>query len=584
MSLQQILEERLLSAVFQPVIDLKAATIIGYEGLIRGPGGTALHSPLALFDAAKHYNVIFEAEQQCRETVLKNFARLNLPGSLFINVNPASLIGSPSGEAEILSDTERAGISPDRIIIELTETYSVSNFEVIRDALVRYRSAGFQIAIDDLGEGFSSLRLWSELRPEFVKVDKHFISGINSDPLKLQFTRSIQHIAECCGTKTIAEGIETASECLIVRDLGIDFGQGYFVARPDSNPPRNLAAATRQVIGTPHQPLFPNFAHNAHNRETTQKLLTESACVSPDENNDKVYSIFEHAPDLYTVAVVNEGVPVGLITRHNFITLFARPYYRELYGKKPCTLLMDPAPILVEKDLSLEELSGRMVNAERRHLADGFIITDRGKYLGTGTVQHLMRELTNLKIEAARYANPLTLLPGNVPIAQHIDELLNSGTWFCACYGDLNNFKPFNDTYGYSKGDDMIKLVGHALSLVCDADRDFIGHIGGDDFILIMRSEDWQERCERALHRFDEASVALFSIKDLEHGAFVGKNRTGRKVVFPLTKLAIGAVIVEPWVYQSHHEVAEAAAQAKKQAKMMQGSALFVERRKPFPA
>ena len=99
-----------------------------------------------------------------------------------------------------------------------------------------YRSMGFRVAIDDLGEGFASLRLWSELRPEFVKADKHFVRGIARDPVKLQFLRAIQHIAENSGSQVIAEGIENAEDFRVAKDIGIACGQGWFIGRPAEQP------------------------------------------------------------------------------------------------------------------------------------------------------------------------------------------------------------------------------------------------------------------------------------------------------------------------------------------------------------
>ena len=99
-----------------------------------------------------------------------------------------------------------------------------------------YRSMGFRVAIDDLGEGFASLRLWSELRPEYVKADKHFVRGIAGDPVKLQFLRAIQHIAENSGSQVIAEGIERAEDFRVAKDIGIACGQGWFIGRPAARP------------------------------------------------------------------------------------------------------------------------------------------------------------------------------------------------------------------------------------------------------------------------------------------------------------------------------------------------------------
>jgi GGDEF domain-containing protein len=178
---------------------------------------------------------------------------------------------------------------------------------------------------------------------------------------------------------------------------------------------------------------------------------------------------------------------------------FARPYQRELYGKKSCSLFMDANPLIADHETSLQELSYTMVQSDAHHLFNGFIITEHGRYLGMGTGHDLMREITQMQINAARYANPLTQLPGNVPINEHIDRLLHSGSRFWVCYCDLDHFKPFNDVYGYRKGDDVIQLTGEMLSGHCDPNRDFIGHIGGDDFMILFQSEDWEARCQAML-------------------------------------------------------------------------------------
>src|SRR5262245_30956856 len=192
-----------------------------------------------------------------------------------------------------------------------------------------------------------------------------------------------------------------------------------------------------------------------------------------------------------------------------------------------------------------------------------------------------MRDITSLQIAAARYANPLTLLPGNVPINEHIERLLRAQTGFVACHCDLDHFKPFNDAYGYRRGDDMIQLTGHILLEACDARRDFDGHVGGDDFILLMQSTDWPARCRGALERFDLESVRLYASDDLARGGLLAEDRKGNPVTHPLGALSIGAIVVEPGDYASHYEVSAAASEAKRQAKRSSGSSMFVERRRP---
>jgi EAL domain-containing protein (putative c-di-GMP-specific phosphodiesterase class I) len=218
-TLQGILAQRNLSALFQPIMDLSSGTFLGFEGLIRGPANSPLHPPANLFAAAKQQGLELEVEMLSRQIVMESFAKQNLPGKLFLNVSPETLTHPSFKNGQTLAYLENLGIDPQRVIIEITENQPTYDFEAMRHALLHYRSMGFQIAIDDLGEGFSSLRLWSELRPEFVKIDMHFVQGVNTDPLKKQFLKSIQQIALSSGTQVIAEGIETDAEFKVVRDL-----------------------------------------------------------------------------------------------------------------------------------------------------------------------------------------------------------------------------------------------------------------------------------------------------------------------------------------------------------------------------
>ena len=279
------------------------------------------------------------------------------------------------------------------------------------------------------------------------------------------------------------------------------------------------------------------------------------------------------------IPVVEHGRPVGLINRYEFVDSFAQPFRRELLSKKPCANIMNATPLLVEKSTPIHELSGFLSESEIRHFTDGFIITEQGRYIGIGNGQDLLREITQSQIETARYANPLTLLPGNVPINEHIEHALKSGNAFAVCYGDLDNFKPYNDVCGYRKGDELIQFTARLLGSVCDPVHDFIGHIGGDDFILILQSKDWEQRCHRALTTFAHTSSVLFEKNHRAISSYQSADRQGRIVYHPLPTLSIGVIWVNPELFGSHHEVAEAATAAKKMAKQKPGNSLFIERR-----
>lgn len=582
--LHDILEHRKLNALFQPIINVQRGEIIGYEGLIRGPSDSPLHSPMNLFKTARAHGLSVQVEHLCRQVVLQRFAELKLPGKLFLNVSPEMLLQPQARRGETLGYIQQVGIHPERVIIELTENEPTYDYDLMREAVRHYRSMGFRIAIDDLGEGFSSLRLWSELRPEYVKIDMHFVQGINHDPVKLQFVRSIQEIAEQSGTLVIAEGIESEAELSLIHDLGIPCGQGYHIARPQSNPATTLDRDVVRILSDEGIPVYPQAHSVGHNTVTALKLLRIVPVAAPSMSNNEVCDLFNDNPDLSTIPVVDNGQPLGLIARRDLVDRFARLYLRELYGRKRCTTFMDASPLVVDIGTSVQALSQMMVDGARHHLSNGFIITDQGRYLGMGTGHDLMREITQMQINAARYANPLTLLPGSVPVDEHISRLLHNNAHFTACYFDLDHFKPYNDVYGYRRGDDLIQLTGRLLAQHCDPNRDFIGHIGGDDFIVLFQSRDWETRCQAILAAFAQVSADCYQPDDRVRGGYESEDRRGQKVFHPLVSLSIGAVRIEPGQYVSHHQIATAATESKMQAKKMPGNSLFVERRQAMLA
>ncbi len=189
---------------------------------------------------------------------------------------------------------------------------------------------------------------------------------------------------------------------------------------------------------------------------------------------------------------------------------------------------------------------------------------------------------------AARYANPLTQLPGNVPINEHVDRLLAAGSPFVAVYVDIDNFKPFNDTYGYRRGDDVIQTLARLLCEQVDERLDFVGHIGGDDFFVIFRSADWEMRCWETISRFAESVTNMLGVDERLSGGYMAENRRGELSFHPSPTLSLGAVRVGPGDCESHREVAAAASGAKKQAKKRSrsgvgepaGGCLFIERRR----
>lgn len=566
-----VITRRMLSARFQPILELRTGAVHGFEGLIRGPSDTVLHSPLNLFRVASRFDLLPELESACIHALVEAYAQSGQTAHLFLNVSPRALLNAYRDPW--LRDFQGYGLAPKQVVIELTESEPTFDWAPLLQAAEYFRALGFAIALDDLGEGFASLKMWSELRPDYVKIDKYFVQGVSFDPVKHQFLKSIGELASRMGAITVAEGIETEADLSTVMDLGLDLVQGYLLGRPAQIP---VACTSHFLLGT-HE--SKNRHWMGRSRVTAAKLLTPIPPIEVSATNEVAQTRFMADPSLQVLPVVRDGLPVGILNRNHFMEMLAKPYHRELFGKRSCADSMEKRILVVDQGTSLHELSQQLMETDLRISMEGFVITRHGRYAGLASGQDLLRVITEWQINAARYANPLTQLPGNVPIQEYLETLLEQGTPCVVAYADLDHFKPFNDVYGYRKGDEIIQWTGMLLSSACDPSLDFLGHVGGDDFILVLQSPNWEARLEATLEKFAQGVRRFFSAEDLLRGGYVTEDRNGAPRLHPLVSLSIGALRVSGGSFSSHHEISAALSAAKKMAKKQEGCALFVERR-----
>jgi EAL domain-containing protein (putative c-di-GMP-specific phosphodiesterase class I)/GGDEF domain-containing protein len=568
-TVRDLIEHRALAAHFQPIVELATGQVHAHEALVRGPAGSALATPDALFAAAQREGATLDLEIECVRCALAAWGGAGARGKLFINLSAGALVQVLAGHSleQILQSVTRHGVPPSSVVIELTEHERVTDHEALIAATTQLRRCGIGLAIDDFGDGRSSLRLWSELRPELVKIDKYFSKELPLSSDKLQTWRALLQIAETLGARLVAEGLETSEELRLVRDLGVALGQGWVLGRPAPAPVDLPLPGACEVLRSRDIAVFPELKRASNGGLTASRLLITAASVTPDTSHDDVMEVFRQSESLPALAIVDGSTPVGLISRSSFIARYAKPFFKELYGRKPCTLYASLNPVTVEIHTGMAELTSVLTSSDQRYLTDGFVITEGGHYRGVGTGEQLVRAVTESRIEAARHANPLTFLPGNIPISDHIGRLLASGRDFVAAYADLNHFKPFNDHYGYWRGDEMIRLVARVVVSHCDATRDFVGHVGGDDFMMLFQSADWEDRCERIVASFDALARELFDAEALAEGGIHAEDRHGVMRFHPCTTLCIGAVRVPPGRHGLAEDVANAAAAAKRAAK-----------------
>lgn len=570
-ALTQILAQRSLSSLFQPIISLSERRILGYEALTRGPSNSPLHSPIPLFAVARQSARLSELEVLSRQSACRRFSELQLPGLLFLNISPETLLETEHQPGRTLQLLQTYGIAPSQVVIELTEQAPIEDFSLLHTALHHYRSMGFSIALDDLGAGYSSLRLWSELRPDYVKIDRHFIDGIHLDAVKREFVGSILKMASASHAQVIAEGIELPEELAVLADMGVDLLQGYLISRPQDQPSSDIHALLPALAGNNDQ-----LTQNSSDLST---LLNRQISVGAQAPIAQVLEVFRAQANLNSLAVLNaQQQPIGIVHRNTLASALLKPFATDLFARKPISRLMSDDFLVVEQSQSLQHVSRLLTSRARQRVEEDFIITDQGLYQGLGRVIDVLKLITELKIQQARHANPLTLLPGNVPIQQCLTRLLQQAREAMICYVDIDNFKPFNDIYGYAKGDEVLLCLGQCLSARVDPSCDFIGHIGGDDFLLALSSKDWRTRLNHLQENFQSQCRRFYRPEHLQAGCFSSHNRQGQPQEFPLLSLSLGVVHLRPEAaaYMDASQLADLASQAKQQAKAVPGYSVHI--------
>jgi len=303
-----VLRHERVSAVYQPIISLASAEPLGYEALARGPQGSRLASPDALFTQAEESGTLFALERLCRAKAVTNLGSIPAHQKLFINVHTKTVGDKDFVGGETLARLRRQGMEPSQVVFELTERHYVENYRAFHSTLRHYRDQGYQIAVDDVGAGYSGLLTLAELKPDYMKIDMSLVRGVDHDLARQAVVRALCTVARSINSKVVAEGIETEAELTTLIGLGVDYGQGYFVAKPQN--PKPFASREAIFAINRHQ-----YGHLLGSRFTTLGDLATTGLT-----NDETMTVTtakevlaETKDPLASMTILRDGIPVGLV-------------------------------------------------------------------------------------------------------------------------------------------------------------------------------------------------------------------------------------------------------------------------------
>jgi EAL domain-containing protein (putative c-di-GMP-specific phosphodiesterase class I) len=231
--LRELILKEEITTLYQPIVDLYTGRPIAYEALSRANAGTVFQSTDELFDAAIRHRLLVELDRMCRKRGLLFSNRLPRHVKVFVNTLPATIRDPEFQGKNLINSLEHAGITPDRIVIEITEKLVIDNLSLFQDAMTYFTDLGMSLAVDDVGSGYSGLETIQKLKPSYIKLDMSLVSGVHLSVINREMLEGINSLGHSIGAKVIAEGIETPEELKALKAIGIDYGQGYLLGRPE---------------------------------------------------------------------------------------------------------------------------------------------------------------------------------------------------------------------------------------------------------------------------------------------------------------------------------------------------------------
>lgn len=566
-ALDYIISHKKIKTVFQPIISLRDGNILGHEALSRITCDSEIINPNMLFDVAGEYNRLWDLELLCRTTALEAAFKFMIPPyskKLFINVNPNTMHDDNFKKGFTKDFLLQYGITPNNVIFEITERNVITDIVGFRATIDHYKSQDYNIAIDDAGAGYSGLNLISDVNPNYIKLDMKLIRGIDADTLKFALVKGMVELSKVSNIFLIAEGIETYEELETLVNLGVQFGQGYFIQKPDAE-----VKEVRQEILQLLKTINLKKNHTSQNQISNiyiANLCTFTDTVSPDKMVPDAYVFFKDNPNCFGLCVIENNVPVGIVTKEKFTLQLSGLYGFTLYQNKTISHLMDRNFLAVDYKTPVSIVSSMAMSRPNDRLYDFIVVTENDKYIGTVTVKDLLRKTTEIEISTAKHQNPLTGLPGNLLIEQKISQCVAMNEKYSVAYLDIDNFKAYNDVYGFENGDLVIKLLADILRHYIP-DGQFIGHVGGDDFVVVLHDYVIEDYFKNIIKQFESDVLTLYNQTDIQNGYITTTNRRGEVEQYSLITLTVVTVSNQTQTFKDAYELTEKLAGLKKIAK-----------------
>lgn len=573
-NLKRIIETRSIKSVYQPIVSLIDGSVFAYEALTRLTDTDVEFNIAQAFEIAKEGNMLWLFEQLCRVQSLEKSVNKPEDTKLFLNVDP-NIIHDPLFKEGITKEKLlEYNLNSNEIIFEATEHSAIEDLQTFKKSIEHYNNQGFKIAVDDVGSGYSGLNRICSINPSFLKIDIEIIRGINKDTFKKSLVNSMVEFSKKVGILVIAEGVETKEELDTVIELKIPYAQGYYFKKP-SDEFTHLSESQKDEI----RHIYSKHAKASYSPSffgTIDTLCKIHRCVKPDYKLIDLFYEISRNENITEVAVIDEDKTYyGVITRRQIFQKFSGQYGFNLSSRRKVSDILTQDTMVVSAKTPIETVSKLAMERHAEFLYDSVAVVSKHKFLGVVSIRNLLNAAVTIQVKRASQCSPLTGLPGNVVIEQEVDKLIDADDFFAIVYLDIDNFKAYNDTYGFNNGDMIIKDLAQAI-LDNTVSDDFKGHIGGDDFVIITHRENIEDVVNMIVLQFYKNIKRLYSDTDLKRGYIVSKNRSGFIENFPIATLSVAVITNRNRSFDSVNDFSLTIAETKKKAKRQLGNSIII--------
>jgi len=581
---QKILENT--NYLFMPIVNPHNGQIFGVEALLRGHEKSGFSSLDDLLDEAYRDGVLYDIDLEFRKSVFAKFVELKeqlekakepyISSSLklFYNLDTRileMLDYSPGNTKQLLKEYD---ISPSNIYFDISERYKFSTYANTKNILNTYRLQGFKVALDDFGSGHSGFELLYHSEPDAVKIDKFLVRNIKQYSKNRLFCTEIIKLAHIRGAIVIAEGIETKEEFYTLKELGCDLMQGFFIQKPSKI--KELTSTIEHIKELSDEDRRAADSDVSH---IINQLLWLDTVLNTESINNVVEKFQKDDKTVFFPIVDADMHPLGLITEKSLRRYIYSQYGLQIIQNQTAGKYTATCPI-ADINTPLEEILDMFANHDE---LEGVIITKEFRYKGFLTAKSLINALNEKNLKVARDQNPLTKLPGNTIITEFIQKATTDNeNEYLLAYLDLDNFKPFNDKFGFRQGDRAIMLFADTMKDEMSGFKHFLGHIGGDDFFIGFKAEnnnllDFEEQLKTAIKKFAQNAESFYSKEDRKAGFITAKDRFGITREFALLSASCAAVILsKDKKSMTVEDIVTATAELKKTAKESPNKYAFI--------